>query len=304
MAPSAWNRSCVLSVCLSLYLLNLFALAARPRLAEDSFKQGDCQPFPGKEVVLVTVNEHYENLFLNWISHASEFLTDAHQVVVWPEDDRIIDPLMSHAQSHANSLHPWLVVQPSSSLLQQESSFIEAGNTGKERCAFFVDPLDFGMPAYTKLVQGRPQHILYFLSKGCNVLYNDIDAVWLKSPFAQIEKAGMRDLYITDDKGMGSWESDYLCSCFLYMRSGNTTQDLCKRWAAALGGGMDQPALNAALRDMGMNNAEKSALLPRDQFPNGGEADKFQDPTVLHANYMVGLDAKVRWLKSKDAWTI
>ncbi|MBA0763489.1 hypothetical protein Gotri_012923 [Gossypium trilobum] len=43
----------------------------------------------------------------------------------------------------------------------------------------------------------RPQHLLKILELGYNVMYNDVDMVWLRDPFPYLE--GNHDVYFTDD---------------------------------------------------------------------------------------------------------
>jgi rhamnogalacturonan II specific xylosyltransferase len=41
----------------------------------------------------------------------------------------------------------------------------------------------YGSKEFCKLVSQRPAHILRHLTKGVNILYSDIDMVWLQNPF-------------------------------------------------------------------------------------------------------------------------
>ena len=43
----------------------------------------------------------------------------------------------------------------------------------------------------------RPQHLLNIVELGYNVMYNDVDMVWLKDPFPYLE--GNHDIYFMDD---------------------------------------------------------------------------------------------------------
>lgn len=43
----------------------------------------------------------------------------------------------------------------------------------------------------------RPRHLLQILELGYNVMYNDVDMVWLKDPFPYLQ--GEHDVYFTDD---------------------------------------------------------------------------------------------------------
>lgn len=43
----------------------------------------------------------------------------------------------------------------------------------------------------------RPRHLLQVLELGYNVMYNDVDMVWLADPFPYLQ--GQHDVYFTDD---------------------------------------------------------------------------------------------------------
>lgn len=43
----------------------------------------------------------------------------------------------------------------------------------------------------------RPKHLLQLLELGYNVMYNDVDMVWLSDPFPYFE--GNHDIYFMDD---------------------------------------------------------------------------------------------------------
>jgi rhamnogalacturonan II specific xylosyltransferase len=55
----------------------------------------------------------------------------------------------------------------------------------------------FGSQGFFNFTARRPQHLLQILELGYNVMYNDVDMVWLQDPFQYLE--GSHDAYFTDD---------------------------------------------------------------------------------------------------------
>ncbi|KAL0008502.1 hypothetical protein SO802_010004 [Lithocarpus litseifolius] len=55
----------------------------------------------------------------------------------------------------------------------------------------------FGSQGFFNFTSRRPRHLLHILELGYNVMYNDVDMVWLADPFPYLQ--GSRDVYFTDD---------------------------------------------------------------------------------------------------------
>ncbi|XP_058225728.1 UDP-D-xylose:L-fucose alpha-1,3-D-xylosyltransferase MGP4-like isoform X2 [Rhododendron vialii] len=55
----------------------------------------------------------------------------------------------------------------------------------------------FGSQGFFNFTSRRPRHLLQILELGYNVMYNDIDIVWLADPFSYLQ--GKHDVYFTDD---------------------------------------------------------------------------------------------------------
>ncbi|KAL0642410.1 hypothetical protein Bca4012_040700 [Brassica carinata] len=56
----------------------------------------------------------------------------------------------------------------------------------------------FGSKGFFKFTSLRPRHLLQLLELGYNVMYNDVDMVWLQDPFQYVE--GSHDAYFADDR--------------------------------------------------------------------------------------------------------
>ncbi|KAI3831727.1 hypothetical protein MKX03_016525 [Papaver bracteatum] len=55
----------------------------------------------------------------------------------------------------------------------------------------------FGSQGFFNFTSRRPRHLLHILELGYNVMYNDVDMVWLADPFTYLK--GKHDVYFTDD---------------------------------------------------------------------------------------------------------
>ncbi|KAJ7962495.1 Glycosyltransferase [Quillaja saponaria] len=55
----------------------------------------------------------------------------------------------------------------------------------------------FGSKDFINFAARRPRHLLQILELGYNVMYNDVDMVWLADPFPYL--LGSHDIYFTDD---------------------------------------------------------------------------------------------------------
>ncbi|KAK4748427.1 hypothetical protein SAY87_015013 [Trapa incisa] len=70
----------------------------------------------------------------------------------------------------------------------------------------------FGSQGFFNFTSRRPRHLLSIVELGYNVMYNDVDMVWLGDPFPYLE--GHHDVYFTDDMAP---------VCFLFLHSSSLT---------------------------------------------------------------------------------
>lgn len=265
-----------------------------PKTAEFSL---ECKPYPGKRVVLLTVDSEFMNFFHNWLLHAKPFITSTEQIVVIPEDDKAV-PLLEEAQKSSNLSFDILSVKGK----KGKASLLQAGN-GR------LAP-NFGSQAYGALVTERPAHIANFIGRGCTVFYVDIDSAWAKDPFQEIALAGKHDLYLTDDtpgnrmKTLG--ETWYACTCLLYLQPTKAVRGLVRKWSAGVASAWrNQPALNKVLReDFESKKSVDFKLLPFGMFPPGKVGNQYKDAAIFHANYHKGLPDKIAYMTQMGVWKL
>ncbi|XAR63006.1 Fucosylgalactoside 3-alpha-galactosyltransferase [Bertholletia excelsa] len=187
----------------------------------------------------------------------------------------------------------------------------------------------FGSQGFFNFTSRRPRHLLQILELGYNVMYNDVDMVWLADPFPYLE--GKHDVYFTDDMAAvkplnhshalpppGKKGRTYMCSCMIYMRPTDGAKLVIKKWIEELKAqpwtkakkANDQPAFNWALNKTA--GQVDLYLLPQAAFPTGGLYFKNQTwvqetkgmHVIIHNNYITGFDKKIKRFRDFDLWLV
>lgn len=236
----------------------------------------NCTPYPGKRIIVVTVSIDFFDMFRNWFHTAMTYIdSKTNHLIVYPYDKLVVLKLQ---EMNSNLSVPF-----------------EIGKNQHSRRL-----MDFDSPGYMKLVDQRPGLIKFWLDKNCTVFYVDIDTVWARPVFpAMAAAAGSRSLYILRDGN----DTNY-CTCFIYANPVFAVKKLMTDWLVRLHGTtVNQPSFNAALKTMYVDYA----LLPREEFPDGQFADAHnlnKSAVVLHANFRIGLDAKIAFFKQRHFWFV
>ncbi|XP_020272000.1 LOW QUALITY PROTEIN: UDP-D-xylose:L-fucose alpha-1,3-D-xylosyltransferase MGP4-like [Asparagus officinalis] len=187
----------------------------------------------------------------------------------------------------------------------------------------------FGSQGFFNFTSRRPRHLLQILELGYNVMYNDVDMVWLQDPFRYLE--GNHDVYFTDDMAAvkpldhphdlpapGKKGRTYICSCMIYLRPTDGAKLVMKKWIEELKEqpwskkkkSNDQPAFNWALnRTAGEVDLY---LLPQAAFPSGGLYFKNETwvketkgmHVIIHNNYITGFEKKIKRFHDFGLWLV
>ncbi|KAL0712224.1 hypothetical protein Bca4012_019202 [Brassica carinata] len=188
---------------------------------------------------------------------------------------------------------------------------------------------NFGSQGFFNLTSRRPEHLLQLLELGYNVMYNDVDMVWLQDPFPYLE--GNHDVYFMDDKttikplsrshdmppSVRNGRTN-ICSCMIFLRPTNGAKLLMKQWMEELHAqpwsksnkGNDQPGFNWALGKTA--HQVDVYLLSQAAFPTGGVY--FWNKTwvketkgkhvIIHNNYIVGFNNKMKRFRQFGLWLV
>lgn len=187
----------------------------------------------------------------------------------------------------------------------------------------------FGSQGFFNFTSRRPRHLLHILELGYNVMYNDVDMVWLADPFPYLQ--GNNDVYFTDDMtavkplnhshdlpAPGKKGRTYICSCMIFLRPTDGAKLVMKKWIEELQvqpwskkrKSNDQPAFNWALnKTVGQVDMY---LLQQAAFPSGGLYFKNQTwvqetkalHVIIHNNYITGFEKKIKRFHDFGLWLL
>lgn len=187
----------------------------------------------------------------------------------------------------------------------------------------------FGSQGFFNFTSRRPRHLLDILKLGYNVMYNDVDMVWLADPFPYLE--GHHDVYFTDDMAIvkplnhphrlpqpGKKGRTYICSCMIFLRPTDGAKAVLMKWIEELqlqpwskkSRSNDQPAFNWALNKTA--GQVDMYLLPQVAFPSGGLYFKNETwvkatqgkHVIIHNNYITGFEKKIKRFRDSGLWLV
>ena len=281
------------AICFTIILILLGVVFAtytsvRPRnyLVSEDTNDHHWTPFSGMElnakedtedvnianwVVLLTVNSGYLAFFQNWFWYFNRLQLPV-PVVVIADDDESFQKLKS-LYEHNGSVK------------------VEKGEeTNKELVA------DNKSPAFKRLVRERPSHILKHLKSGKNVLFCDVDSVWLQNPFPYF--SGDFDIWAQLD-------GCRIRAGFLAIESNNRTINFISEWDYYLVvqniSSHDQHDVSVVLPDNPYKWKLQLKTLDTELFPAGNLYfnkfdDKQRSKAVVVHNIYIGIQ-KVRYME-------
>ncbi|KAL4234649.1 hypothetical protein ACF0H5_006290 [Mactra antiquata] len=225
--------------------------------------------------VLLTVNTGFFDFFSNWFFYYSKLKLDL-PIVIIAEDDKVykkLKTLCSYCQVSRSKLN-----------------ISEATN--------------FSTIIYKKFVSQRPSYILRLLHEGKNVLYADVDSVWLHNPLpyfnASVDFTYQLDLPQT------------VCTGFLAIKNNSKTIKMVDEWHKIMTlqseTTYDQTGLNQVFKKY--SNSIRNQALNTLFFPNGlqyfKEFNMLQRSSVVvvHNNYIIGHDNKKKRFQKFGLWAV
>lgn len=260
---------------------NLESTLADSQICQALHFDKTCRPYPGKLVLLVTVNHEMIDFFSQWHASASKFQNEScMHLRVMAEDEE--------AKRHLTQLSEQKRWDLDIRMDHIPLSLVEAG-------------VPFNTKEYNKLVDRRPLYIHDLLEQGCTTFYVDIDTIWKKSPFMEIvaKDKGQGDLYSISDDRHEVIPVQHFCTCFMYINPTAASLNIIGQWRQSLQGRtiVNQGAFNEVLsRD---NLRQKVTQLPYEKFPPGCSYSRLKhEACIAHANWMVGHEAKGNFLKA------
>ncbi|XP_071818160.1 uncharacterized protein [Apostichopus japonicus] len=238
-------------------------------------------------LIVTCVNKGYIPLLLNLLSSISRLHIQSRILVICEEKDAYVELWKIRYQYLDSDLD------------------LEIALTHKDTSP--SQALDFKTSSYKKLVRKRIAYYKLLLANGIDFLYIDTDIVLLADPFPYFNSND--DIFIQFD------QQRMLCSGFVYFKARNITISFTDTWAKFVhtDNQGNQRIFNKKLRrfqerDYGM----KVKVLPPNRFMSG-KTFKYSNsswyertprPVEIHANFMIGYNTKVNWLKENKLWFV
>jgi hypothetical protein len=220
----------------------------------------------GGWTVLVTVSSGFQDMFDNWWHYLS-LLKLSLPVIVVAEDNATYT-------RYKNNIN---------------FTVVKGLNQSDGEKAF-----DYSTKQFKALVSNRPTYILAFIKRGLNVIYTDVDTIWLKDPRSFLN--GDYDMWASMDGPV------HYCTGFMAFKPSLLSVDLLENWKASL----VTPDINQIKFNSLVKKSEiKHKPLPRSVFPDGRlyfARGIRRNVVIVHNNYIIGHDNKVQRFKSVGLW--
>lgn len=160
------------------------------------------------------------------------------------------------------------------------------------------DAQNFNTEGFGRMVRFRPVYMHFFLNRGINVIWEDIDSF----PMDDLRKYWTRgaDITAVDDSNTGChYDSNNLCSCLIFSQATYASMRFLETWMSMMSKGAkrNQLAFNDALKSAKSDHGLSVVILPRSLFPNGATLDANNSTSRwVHANYRIGKEKKLEYL--------
>ncbi|XP_030846021.1 uncharacterized protein LOC115925986, partial [Strongylocentrotus purpuratus] len=130
-----------------------------------------------------------------------------------------------------------------------------------------AEQLPWDSPIYNAMVNKRPAYIYQLLQRGHDVLFSDVDTVWLRDPFPYLQ--GDFHVAVAEDQ-----HKPYVAYCagFVFFRAAEKTKEFVREWLRRLHQSKtkisDQVLMNEMLTKDQIPGLKKM-VMPSEIFPNG-----------------------------------
>lgn len=219
--------------------------------------------------VLVTVSLGFQDMFENWLIYFCN-LNLTMRLIIVAEDEE--------TYNRYSKIPKLFVIRSSEPMAVKDS-------------------LTYETKEYNKLVSKRPAHILNVLRPGMNVIYTDIDTVWLQDPTPYF--IGPFNMWLNMDS------ESVICTGFIAMKYHISVVRFLSRWKHSLTQPkLNQPAFNKIFRKSNIAYSK----LSRKRFPSGNlyfgknRQEWRENVVVVHNNYIKGHDKKLNRFVEEGLW--
>ncbi len=280
-------------------------------------------------VVLLTCSYGFFQMWENWLAFFEKLEIPNLPVHLFAEDKITFERCMDTKRRLKNRSN-----ENNSSSYEVDVSCLAWETVFTEPAKKRVKSAGWSRNLYVKMMSHRPFIIQKELEKGHNVIFSDVDALWLKSPLPYFEDdfyAASVDRYSDQDsddvaKQINIWAqvdphgldktNDYLCPGFVVYRSTPETIQFVQKWGNLTSHGdqllRNQKPFNELMWRPQLHNISKteSKSLPINLFSNGmvyfeNMTDiERKEVVVAHNNCIGGLEKKVQRFKNFNLWLL
>ena len=163
-------------------------------------------------VIIVSVSMGYIHFYRNWLIFAMELGFGEKHIVI-AEDLEVFQILANDAK------------------LNLKGRIIDPSHQGPD---IPDKPHTHGSYSFNLMAGRRPQYILKFLKLGYDVLYSDIDTVWLADPFSHFTDPSVTLFIQSDPENRFDSIDHILCTGYMLLKANDHAIDLMTRWEKAL----------------------------------------------------------------------
>jgi len=230
----------------------------------------------------------------------------ANSLLQWNVSNFVLVPMDAKAYEYLHQAYPAHTLPP-----QLNNDHSASAATVVSKLAFY------GTPAFAAVTSTRPTFLQKFVEKGITVLYNDVDMVWNRNAWEELDRLDEthNKLKIWQDGDNG------LCSCLLYLPPTRASLEFLNEWEKEIDSkkhNNDQPAMQEACVTLGIDRLWKSSQMENeqvqvfsntDEFPTGhmyfrektGDKSK---AVIIHNNWVLGLLKKKERFQEHGLWNL
>ena len=171
--------------------------------------------------------------------------------------------------------------------------------------------MNYNQAGFNSLTSRRPYYLIKLLKKYKNVIYSDIDTIWMKDPRPYFK--GNLDFWAQIDGVIeGSPYFDgyipYICTGFIAIRSTKKSMKMLKNWHSKTKIQRQFFQDQDLLQIIAFEHSVNFGVLPLKNFPTGEiyfdkmPKENWENVVVVHNNYAVGKGHKIQRFKNFHLW--
>lgn len=239
--------------------------------------------------VIMTFNSGFSSMFLNWVRSCDENdIAVRERAIIFPVDRE-------------------------SCQLAEDEGFSVCYDDQSELLKMIGNSRAFGDEEFQKHMFFQNAIIQDMLALGCDFLFQDVDLVWLESPFEYFKENETYDIEFMYD-GKNRWHAPLHANTgFIYFRNRAVTRQfwdiIYQNYDRVIQIHSQQSPLNKFLGLL-QNRGLKVNILPEDYFANGHlfypKEDKISrlpdKPKVVHCSWTLNIQQKIKKYKNNNLW--